>query len=236
MMRLILVVVCVSLGFGTLAKSARANANAKAQWSPEKIAEYLSNKSIETAQFAKKTKAKDVFESLKRIIRNDEVGFEIVLEPGDRDDRYDSQVELPEIPKKMSMNTAIKLVVSQLPDNIRVSYRKGSIVVSSRPMPPNGNTITIEGFSINGSLEQALSDLSERVGVNIVIDERVREKTQKNIKAKFVNQVSLESVLFVLTNMSDLAFVHVEDNLYYITNPSNANECKKVFNRRIPAP
>jgi len=232
MMRTMLTLVCISFSFAALVGFGHSDAKSecpKSQWASEKIAEYLSNKSIETSPFAKKMQAKEFFEGLKRIARKDEVGFEFRLDSDDRDDPYELEIELPETPKRMSMNTAIKLAVSQLPANVKVSFRKGLVVVSSKAA--SSDAIIVEGLVIDGSLESALSELSNRFGVNIVIDERVREKAKKNIRAKFVNSVKLESVIFVLTNMSDLDFVHVEENLYYVTSPSNATESKRTLRK-----
>jgi hypothetical protein len=69
-------------------------------------------------------------------------------------------------------------------------------------------------------LAEALKDLTERTGFNIVVDSRVEEKAQTLVAAAFTN-VPLDTAVEWLAEMADLKPFLV-DNLLYVTTPANA--------------
>jgi hypothetical protein len=69
-------------------------------------------------------------------------------------------------------------------------------------------------------LDEAIQELADRTGINIVIDARVMEKARKPVTARFSN-ARLDTALFVLADMADLQAVPM-DNLLYVTSKENA--------------
>lgn len=69
-------------------------------------------------------------------------------------------------------------------------------------------------------LEDAVRELSELTDFNIVIDTRAGEKAKTPVSARFLN-TPLDTALRLLTDMSDLRAIHI-DNVLYITTRENA--------------
>jgi hypothetical protein len=69
-------------------------------------------------------------------------------------------------------------------------------------------------------LENALKELSEQTGFNLVLDNRAAEKAKTTVSARLRN-MPLDTALRLLTDMTDLRAVHV-DNALYVTIKENA--------------
>lgn len=69
-------------------------------------------------------------------------------------------------------------------------------------------------------LENALKELSEQTGFNLVLDNRAAEKAQTTVSARFRN-TPLDTASRLLADMTDLRTVHL-DNVLYFTTKENA--------------
>lgn len=69
-------------------------------------------------------------------------------------------------------------------------------------------------------LENALKELSEQTGFNLVLDNRAVEKAKTTVSARLRN-MPLDTALRLLTDMTDLRAVQV-DNALYVTTKENA--------------
>jgi hypothetical protein len=69
-------------------------------------------------------------------------------------------------------------------------------------------------------LEQALKDLAEQAEFNILLDSRAAEKAKTLLTARLRN-TPLDTALCLLTDMTDLRWIHL-DNVLYVTTLENA--------------
>ena len=69
-------------------------------------------------------------------------------------------------------------------------------------------------------LENALEELAEQTGFNLVLDNRDAEKAKTTVSARLRN-TPLDTALRLLTDMTDLRAVHL-DNVLYVTTKENA--------------
>lgn len=69
-------------------------------------------------------------------------------------------------------------------------------------------------------LEDAVKELSEQTGFNIVLDNRAAEQAKTTVSARLRN-TPLDTALRLLSDMSDLRAVHL-DNVLYVTTKTNA--------------
>lgn len=77
----------------------------------------------------------------------------------------------------------------------------------------------------NRPLTEVMAKLSECGATNILLDARFSAKTKKKVTATFVNHVTFETALRILTDMTDLSYVTVE-NVVYVTSRENAQRIK----------
>jgi hypothetical protein len=86
----------------------------------------------------------------------------------------------------------------------------------------------------NRPLADVVAKLSECGGTNILLDARCSAKTKKKVTATLVNHVTLETALRILTDMTELSYVTVE-NVVYVTSPENARKIEKEEQKDRPA-
>jgi hypothetical protein len=87
---------------------------------------------------------------------------------------------------------------------------------------------------IRGTFEKRpLSHILDKLETNapIIVDRRVNRRAQKPITARFINPVTLETALAVLTDMAGLKYV-VVGNAFYVTSPENARRLEKEEEQR----
>lgn len=77
---------------------------------------------------------------------------------------------------------------------------------------------------------QALKELANRTGANIVLDVRTKEKGKSPINAN-LQQVPLETAVRMLADMADLKAI-VLDNALYVTTEENAKKLVKEHRER----
>jgi hypothetical protein len=80
-------------------------------------------------------------------------------------------------------------------------------------------------------LAEALKELSEGTGFNVVVDPRVGEKAQTAVSASFTN-VPLDTAVGVLADIAELK-PFPRDNLFYVTTPANAAKLEEQERQRM---
>jgi hypothetical protein len=79
-------------------------------------------------------------------------------------------------------------------------------------------------------LDECLALLADQSERNIVFDPRVSDFTGTAVTACLLN-TTLDSALFLLTDMADLSFVRI-DNSYYVTTSERARTMRENWQRR----
>jgi hypothetical protein len=129
---------------------------------------------------------------------------------------YEQDVSLPPVPKKMTLDTALRLMLSQVGKG-QATYlvRQGQIEI----VPASHATakyLLAHRVMINfagTSLKDALAEISELSGLSINIDPSVGDKKATPIKAQFRN-ASVRDVLVTATDLADLKFVVLQSSVY----------------------
>jgi RNA polymerase sigma factor (sigma-70 family) len=74
-------------------------------------------------------------------------------------------------------------------------------------------------------IAQALQRIADTNDLNVVTDARVAKNLQLKVTARF-NNVAVDTVMRLLTNMADVNVVQV-DNVFYVTTPENAKRLRE---------
>lgn len=151
-------------------------------------------------------------------------GFFTALTEGD--DVRKATVQLPPIPKTMTVHTALRLAISQLPVEAELHVRRGYLEITTPEKAAQSLESVVSPRIVSGALAQVLDDLAEDTGVNIVIDPRVQKQSETVVKAKFVRPIRLGAAVEMLSDMAGLRCVLVHDSLY-VTSPANAKELQE---------
>jgi hypothetical protein len=150
-------------------------------------------------------------------------------------DVYESDVSLPPIPRRMSAETALNLILAQVErDQYRAVFRirRGYVEI----VPANFITakrLLIERVSARVQerpVEYALRDLSEQTGLTINLDPAIGKKAATLINVHFRN-IALEDALVTVTEMAELKYVVLRDSVY-VTLPSKVEAIEKEEKKR----
>lgn len=136
-----------------------------------------------------------------------------------------TKVNLPEFPRKLPVRTILSLALHDLLlDDYALHAKKGLLrIVPFR----HSDSLVVRPQFLEGRLVDILDHLSEHTGASIAVDPRVLKSADAAITFKVRNSLALHSVLSILVDMADLAVVQVDENLFYVTSPSNAEKWKK---------
>lgn len=148
----------------------------------------------------------------------------------------ESQVRFPPFPRRMTVATALRVALAQVPtNNATFLVRAGYLEVTTRKQASPKQLLQRRVMALfDGSpLGEALDYLSALTGLSVTVDSRVGDKLKTPVTAAFTNDITLEAALRMLTNMSDLKMVLVGDAVY-ITSPANAQALEKEQRPREP--
>jgi hypothetical protein len=142
----------------------------------------------------------------------------------DAPDVYETQVKFPPFPRRMSVATALRLALSGVPTkNATYLLRRGVIEIttldaaSPRRLLRQRVTASFRQYP----LHEVIESLSEMTGLNVVLDQRAKDKLKTPVSATFGNGITLEGALRLLTDMADLKLL-ITDEYVYVTTPANA--------------
>jgi RNA polymerase sigma factor (sigma-70 family) len=192
---------------------------------------------IETKDFQQQLTLKEILGLLFDQFANQ--GKEVVIlvdveafkeEDPDAPNIYETQVQFPPYPRKMSLATCLRLALAKVPT------RNATFVV----YPSHIEITTFKRASVdyklkqrvlatfvNKKLSQALRELSEMTGTTIVIDNRVGDKEDRLVTATFLNDVDFAAAFRALTEMAELKFVVLKGGIVYVTTPAHAETLRK---------
>jgi hypothetical protein len=157
-------------------------------------------------------------------------------------DVYLSEVKFPPYPRRMTVGMALRLALSQVPTgNATYLLRRGVIEVttleaaSPRRLLRQRITANFKQYPLHDVIES----LSEMTGLNVVLDQRAKDKLKTPVTATFGNGITLEGALRLLTDMTDLKLL-ITDEYVYVTTPANARvlreEAAEEARRQPPPP
>jgi hypothetical protein len=136
-----------------------------------------------------------------------------------------TSIEFPTALARLPLRTALAVALSQLPGDATYVVTNGKVSIT-RPLR-NVEELAVRDFSGDGSLEQVLSELSNQMGVDIIVDRRVSKAAKLQVRLKIANPTNLSSVLTVLTDMCGISYVPVDQSLIYVTSSKNAQKMRK---------
>jgi hypothetical protein len=151
---------------------------------------------------------------------------------------YESQVQLPAIPKQMPMHVALRIVLHQVLPKATFIIRQGHIEIV-HPSHAAAKSLlqrrVLTRFD-KVPLRDALEDLAALTGAPIIFDVRVKEKGQEKVSI-LLNNMSLEDSLIALTEQAGLRFVTLESGIF-VTSPEDAKNLEERQKKAVvpPAP
>src|SRR5262249_38791600 len=146
----------------------------------------------------------------------------------------------------MTVGMALRVALSQVPTgNATYLLRRGVIEVttlqaaSPRRLLRQRITANFKQYPLHDVIES----LSEMTGLNVVLDQRAKDKLKTPVTATFGNGITLEGALRLLADMTDLKLL-ITDEYVYVTTPANARalreeaaeEARREPRRQPPAP
>ncbi|HMC64071.1 MAG TPA: hypothetical protein VKI65_03965, partial [Gemmataceae bacterium] len=142
----------------------------------------------------------------------------------------EAQVTLPKM-TGVPISTVLRLLVGQVrTDDHEVTYlvRGNYIEITSdlKTKPElwvganRRHAIPVDAEYENRPLEQALRELADSTGINVILDARVVEKTGKTPVTATLNSIPLDTAVRLLADMADLKAVAIDNALYVTTKPN----------------
>jgi hypothetical protein len=151
----------------------------------------------------------------------------------DAQDPYEEDVSLPPIPRKMPLNTALHLILSQVGKG-QATYliRQGHIEIVPASHATAKHLLAQQVFESfdQRPLLSVLTDLSGQSGLTINVDPSVGKQAGSLITATFRN-TTLEDTLVAVTEMAELKFV-VFRNSIYVTSASKVEALEEEEKQR----
>src|SRR5262249_37439850 len=115
----------------------------------------------------------------------------------------------------------LQLLLDQLNANATYLVRPGHIEITTvRAAAPEAQTVRAR--FVNLPLEDALRELSQQTGINIILDARAKEG-RKSVTMSFAPDTSLVTAVGLLADAHGLR-VRVIDRSLYVTTPGNQAE------------
>jgi RNA polymerase sigma factor (sigma-70 family) len=152
-------------------------------------------------------------------------------------DVYDSRVQFPELPNRMTIADALRFVLSKVnTKNATFVVKPDHILITTYEMtsPTQKLNEKVRGIFEKRPLGSVLRELSEVLGTSIVVDNRAGDKVNTEVSAAFFNDIDLAGALRALTEMADLK-VLVLDGTIYVTTQAHAEALRNEKNAQLAA-
>ncbi|MCI0378905.1 MAG: DUF4974 domain-containing protein [Gemmataceae bacterium] len=149
--------------------------------------------------------------------------------PDCKDDVWDSPVKFPQYPKQMTLATALRVALAQIPSrNASYLIRDGHVEITThcRAAPARLLQETVLGDFRDERLRDVLDNLADQTGATIVIDKRAKEKADTTLTVSFRNSITLETAAKLVAHMADLRVV-IAGDVIYVTRPEDAARFKE---------
>jgi hypothetical protein len=142
---------------------------------------------------------------------------------------YEAAVQLPPVPKQMTVGTALRVMLSQVPTKANATFivRQGHIEI----VPQSRVAIDVllrervlERFD-KVPLQEVLDSLAATTGAPILLDVRAKDKGQERVSV-VLNNLSLQDALHVLTEQAGLRYEVLQSGVF-VTLPAEAKRVEK---------
>lgn len=169
---------------------------------------------IETKDFTNPMTLKDVLGLLYEHIAHKGIEVPILVdtaafktESPDAADPYEANVNLPPVPRTLTVEKALCLILAKLPT------QNATFVVNDRFVEvTTQRAATVEHLLkrkvlaqyVKRPLVEVLEDLSERSSVSIIVDPHLGQRAQQDITATFRNEPTVKEVLVMLARVAGL--------------------------------
>ncbi|MCI0737470.1 MAG: hypothetical protein L0Y72_00400 [Gemmataceae bacterium] len=150
--------------------------------------------------------------------------------PDCKDDVWDSPVKFPQYPRQMTLATALRVALAQIPSrNATYLIRNGHIEITTqcRAVPARLLQETVLGDFRDERVRDVLDNLADQTGATIVIDKRAKEKADTTVTVSFRNSITLETAAKLVSHMAELRVV-IAGDVIYVTRPEDAARFKEV--------
>jgi hypothetical protein len=137
----------------------------------------------------------------------------------------------------VALGTVLRLLLSQIPPSGGTYLvRNGFIEVIPASHVKAGRLLQqeVEATFDKRPLEEVLEELSDLTGASVILDSSVGDKAKTVVKAKFKNDVTLETAVRLLADMADLKAV-VVGNALYVTTKAKADALRVEEEKRAKA-
>jgi hypothetical protein len=231
--------VAVALGCGLCVMSFDpAFGQDKAKVAPDLMK--LLDESIETKGLHEKVRLKNALEHLfeksggRVVILVDRESFENEL-GADAPSPYEEDVSLPPVPVKMSLGSALRILVAQVAKgSATYMIRRDHVEITTRKA--SSAAYLLQQATILASFEkrplvEVLQALTDESGLEIHLDPSTG-KADVPVSARFRN-TPLENALVVATEMAELKFVVLERSIF-VTTAKKVDQMQREENRRAP--
>jgi hypothetical protein len=151
----------------------------------------------------------------------------------DMPDIYDTQIRFPPYPRKMSIATALGIILSQVPDgNACYIVRNGLVEVTTNDRASIRSLLQerVQAAYMKKPLGDALDEIADATGLSVVIDPHVEDKMKTPVSVCFRGDVAAETALRLLADMVELK-VAVLPSGVYVTTPANADRLQREQKR-----
>jgi hypothetical protein len=145
----------------------------------------------------------------------------------------DTPVRALPVPKTLPLEKLLEVALGQLPMPAGMVLHGNTIEIVAREhatLPFLLWQRVLAKFD-ETPLDRALHQLSDKTGVSIVLDPRIKERKATPITVEFRRDVNLESALRMLANMAELKIVLLDRGVY-VTTPENAATMEQELKNR----
>lgn len=186
---------------------------------------------IETKDLATPMTLKDMLGLLYEKMAGSGIELPIVVdsnafreEAADAPDPLEAQVNLPTVPRTMSLEKALRHAVNQLPtNNGAIVVREGYVEVTTQGAANPERLLKKKMLAQYNKrpLADILQELSDRAAVSIILDPHLGDRATQEITASFRQDTSVKEVLTILMRMTDLHAEILPDSVF-VTTPAAA--------------
>ncbi len=139
-------------------------------------------------------------------------------------DIYETQVRCPPFPRRMTVATTLRVILSQVPTrNATFRLRNGFVEITTlkEAHPKQALRQKVSASFDKRPLGTALEELSALTGLSVIVDPRLGDKLKEPVTAAFNNDVTLETALRLLADMTGAKLL-ITDDTPYLTSAANA--------------
>jgi hypothetical protein len=200
------------------------------------------DREIDTKSFQEEKSIKDTLERLQLTLKKEGVDFplKVSIEDFIREnvDAYSDEeavlgqkVKTPPPLRKIKVATALDWILDAvITKNATYVVMPDHVLITTfaAVSPERKLQAKVRGIFDKRPLSSVIQELSESIGVTVVIDSRAAENARRPVSVSFLNDVDLAGALRVLTEMADLKVMTL-DGVIFITTPAHHDALRKEY-------